>query len=375
MIGILARWLAKDRVRGQLCLLYLVVVLIAGLWPLNPSPRNDVNWLGNRHGLRFGPAGIVISPATFQWPTAPSGSNCSLEVYVQPGRNRAANSILTFYTPKAPQRFRVFEWRSSTLLLYSDFRSIHREMDIANAFRPGAPVLITITSGSQGTIVYLNGVPAQTSHHMPLSQGDFSGQLILGTSPVSDAAWKGELLGLAIYKRELTRSQVLRHFAGWSTAGNPDTGPQEGAAALYTFREGFGTVVHNQLKNAAPDLYIPRSFQVPHKPVLRAPWAEFEWNRNYAQDIIINVAGFVPFGFLLCAYLSSKLEKQWAGLSALTLGVITSVTIEFLQVYLPTRTSSMTDVMTNTVGAALGILLYTFGLKYHSADNGAMDRL
>jgi VanZ like family len=231
-------------------------------------------------------------------------------------------------------------------------------------------LLITITASSFGTVVYLNGVPAQASRRMRLSRGDFSGQLILGTSPVSDANWVGELFGLAIYNRGLTKPEVLRHFVGWSTAGSPDTGPREGTVALYTFHEGSGNLVHDQLKTA-PDLYIPKSFEVPHKPLLLAPWADFDWSRNYAEDTFINVAGFVPFGLLLCAYASSKLDMRRAGLSALMLGVVTSLAIEVLQVYLPTRTSSMTDVMTNTIGTALGILLYRSAFRRHFPDNEA----
>jgi hypothetical protein len=362
-------WFAKHW--GTACLAYLIVILIAGLWPFDPFPGNDVTWLQDRNGLRFGPAGIVISSANFQWPPAERTSDCSLELYLEPYTNLGSNSILTFYTPEAPQRLRIFEWRRSVLLVYRDVGSLHREIDVEHAFRPGTPTLIAITSGLRGTLVYLNGKLAEASHGLSLSLSDLSGQMILGTSPVTDANWAGEVHGVAMYKRQLAPDEIARHFTAWMTAANPGTSQTEGAAALYTFRERSGRVVRDDL-SSAPDLEIPRTFQIPHKPVLLAPWKDFEWTPSYFQDVVINIFGFAPFGFLLCAYFNSTRSLRWAVTASLGLGFVTSLTIEVLQVWLPTRFSSSTDVITNTIGTALGVLLFSLaGSRQQKEPNPA----
>jgi hypothetical protein len=350
----------EKKALAVLCLLIVVVILAAGLWPFNPFPRNRVDWLERENGLRFDGRGVVFG----SWNAAASADgggqwNGTLELWLQPGPNRGHEGVvLAFYQPGAPERFKLFQWRDSILLLYKDDNlSPHREIDVDDAFHPETRLLITVTSGTQGTSVYLNGALAQTSRRFALSPADLSGQLVLGTSPVNNVAWTGRLRGLAFYGHELTAAQVARHLDAWSRGEDPQAAAAEGAVALYTFNEHSGNVVHDRL-GRGPDLDIPKAFRILHKPLLEMPWRDFHWNRENAQEIAINIAGFVPFGFFLCAYLSANPLRRHAALATIVSGAALSVAIEILQAYLPTRTSSMADVVTNTLGTSLGVLLF-----------------
>ena len=63
----------------------------------------------------------------------------------------------------------------------------------------------------------------------------------------------------------------------------------------------------------------------------------------------------MPLGFLLCGYLTRSRGK--AILYATWCGGTLSFVIEVLQVYVPQRYSGVTDIITNTTGAAIGAIL------------------
>jgi glycopeptide antibiotics resistance protein len=74
-------------------------------------------------------------------------------------------------------------------------------------------------------------------------------------------------------------------------------------------------------------------------------------------DIAVNIAAFMPLGFLLSALLWSSTSCQRPMLTTILLGALLSLTIEVLQVYIPQRFSGMTDIITNTMGTSMGAIL------------------
>jgi glycopeptide antibiotics resistance protein len=105
-----------------------------------------------------------------------------------------------------------------------------------------------------------------------------------------------------------------------------------------------------------PNLVIPERFYVLHRKFLTDP---VTLQRSDLADAVINIIGFVPFGFLVSLYLSQKASLSRAQTIhwALVLGGMTSFLIEFLQAYLPTRDSSYLDLINNILGTMVGALL------------------
>lgn len=73
-------------------------------------------------------------------------------------------------------------------------------------------------------------------------------------------------------------------------------------------------------------------------------------------DATINIAGYVPLGFLTAlAMLRSGWARGAVGLAALAGGLL-ALAMEFLQIYLPRRVPSNMDLALNTAGALAGAL-------------------
>lgn len=77
------------------------------------------------------------------------------------------------------------------------------------------------------------------------------------------------------------------------------------------------------------------------------------WNWS---DLIMNVLMFVPFGFVYQLTRPRGAPPDWP--RVLILGAALSGTIELLQLFLPTRYTSLLDLASNTVGAALGAWVF-----------------
>ncbi|MFM2407371.1 MAG: hypothetical protein RL358_113 [Pseudomonadota bacterium] len=76
-----------------------------------------------------------------------------------------------------------------------------------------------------------------------------------------------------------------------------------------------------------------------------------------AFDALLNIISYIPLGLLLGLTLRARLGALASLLVACFLGLALSASMEFLQMYLPSRTSSNLDLLTNVSGTLLGALL------------------
>jgi VanZ family protein len=357
------RTILEKKTIAATCFGILCAMIVAAFWPFTLHPTNHVAWLSDENGLRFNGGGIILSPKNFEFAGSQSPAGASLELWLEPSQDKYSTALLSFSSPVNPERFRLRQSHDFLLVLQESFASSrHIAMTwlwIPHVFQAHKRRFIVITSGVQGTTVYLDGVPAETSSTFKLGSEDFSGQLILGASPTAYDTWRGKLLGLALFGRELTSAQVLERYHAWLN-GRAEEVKSDQPAAIYTFAERSGSVAHNQVVSG-PDLAIPVSFSVPYKPFLKLPWREFYPNQAYLRDVLINIAGFVPLGFFFCMLFSSSEANRKVVIATIILGAIFSLTIEVLQGFIPMRDSGTTDIITNTLGTTLGALLYREG--------------
>jgi len=349
----------SPRMLGSVCGLVLCGILIAGLWPFH-GPRNDVAWLPESNGLTVGPHGSLVSAGEFESRKSNIDSSCTIELWLHPAVVAGSGTILAFYHPSD------FSVSLALRQSLSDLRvevgrqdNGHSPIYLPRIFLSQTPVLVSITSGARGTTAYVDGREFErfTTYHV--QEEDVSGKLLVGNTPSGTHEWSGRLLALAVYNQELSPQEVLEHYESWTTHKASGLRESAHAVAFYPFNESRGTIAHNQV-DAATDLLIPEKFFVVHEKFLAWPWNEFYLGRNYWKNVAINIGGFIPFGLSFCAYLSAVRITSRPILVTVILGFVVSLTIEFLQAFLPTRDSGLTDVMTNTLGTAVGAVLYQY---------------
>jgi VanZ family protein len=350
-----------------ICLSVLCCILVAGLWPFH-APRNEVTWLKERNGLLFGKHGTIVSEGSFEASASRGDNSCTLEMWLEPTRVDSGGMILAFYWPVSRDvPFAVRQYRGGGLVLE---RGSHSDLAkragtyVGDVFKRFKPVFITISSGEAGAATYVDGTLVKNFPRFAFSRGDLTGELIIGNAASTTYTWPGQFKGLAVYDRELTAGEVSQHYAAWTKGGQADLAKNGGVVALYLFNEGSGNVVHSQVASA-PDLLIPERFLVVHKWFLEPFWKEFRPVWSYWKDLAINVAGFIPLGFFFYSYFSFVRRIKHPALVTIAVGFLVSLTIEVLQAFLPTRDSGTTDLITNTFGTVLGVILFGWTMRHN----------
>jgi hypothetical protein len=355
---------AYARFISVLCVYILCAILVAGLWPFH-APKNETNWLENKNGLQFGRHGSILSARKFQAAASNEDTSGSLEVWLEPSGLHKKQTILAFDSSEhLGDPFSVVQ-REDALLIQRynvDNQGISRTavFEVPGVFRAQKSVFATITLGRGRTSVYIDGAPALLFPILGASANNLTGRLVLANATTANNSWSGDIFGVAIYQKELTAAQVRQHYESWRVAGKPEITYDEAPVAIYLFNERRGRIVHNQL-DVTTDLLLPTHYFVLHPSFLAPAWLRYRYGWpgwSYWQDVLVNIVGFVPVGFLLLNYLSVVRPLKRPVATAIILGLLLSLAIETLQSFLPTRDSDMTDLITNTLGTAVGVILY-----------------
>jgi hypothetical protein len=353
-----------SRVVSLLCSLTFGIVLMAGLWPFYP-PRNEAKWVENENAIRFGRYASLLSISDFSTNKSNDDGLGSIEVWLTPTVLHSSKTILAFESAEHPgDPFRLIQSDNDLVVQQHnvDEHGICRtaQLSLRDVFRPNERIFVAITLGRHQTNVYIRGVLALASPILGASTKNLTGRLVVGNSPNSNNSWSGDMSGLAIYHRQLTAFQVAEHYRSWATVQKPHISQDEAPVAVYLFNEHNGTVIHNQL-DAGTDLLLPARFALLHPPFLDPVWRRFRFGWpgwGFWSDVLVNIGGFVPIGFLLLAYLSVLESVKRPAATTILLGFLLSLSIESLQWFLPTRDSDMTDLMNNTLGTIVGVSFY-----------------
>ncbi len=344
-------------------ILILAGVLYFGLIPKGFDFKNRVLWLKNRSGLHFSPYGIAYTQLPFgkMREIMAAVTDFSIEIAIRPEESQkdGFRFILSIFDGKARDQLLVGQWRSYLIVMngddYDHTRNLPRiSFDIAG-YRNNT-VFLTITSGKDGTQIYLNGQLSKTRANLQLQypSGPKS-RLVLANSVFGHNSWVGNVYSLAIYGSALSEGDIAAHYSDWLADSRFIYEPQQMPVSLYRFDENQGYQVddHGLAGNL---LLIPKRRVSLKKQFLSPPWHKFRLNQSLLSDVFINLLGFIPLGAVLVIVLSNtgRLSSRWVLVMTVAIGFILSLMIEGIQAWMPSRSSNLHDLIFNTIGGLLG---------------------
>jgi hypothetical protein len=104
-------------------------------------------------------------------------------------------------------------------------------------------------------------------------------------------------------------------------------------------------------------LYFPKNIVLVNAAINLIPFSEGILNVRSILDWFVNLLGFIPFGFLLII----NLNKRLTVLKAMALCALLSLSIETGQLFLTERVTEIEDLILNSAGGLLGVLI---GIQY-----------
>lgn len=338
-----------------ICIALTLGLLFAGLWPFRFRTVNNVRWIEGEPGLRFEPFGIVSGKE----PLFGAGGAVDLslpftlrmEVLPREEPSGSLPRILSAYDVEGRELFFLGQWRAALVLRILEgerlYRLKYRETG-AGGLQKNVTHSIVLRSDHRVLTLFVDGAPAKTR-----SGVDFSllmgkrapAWMILGNSPTGETPWRGDLHSLSFYQEALSPGDI--------------ESPGKTSVLHYGFSEGSGVVCRGGT-DSRYNLVIPSLFRAPKKGILVPPWQVQKFDRSFWKDVFVNILGFIPFGFAVFSWAGNSGERRsrMAMAIALLSGAGISLFIELLQVVLPTRDSSLTDVINNVLGTYIGARMF-----------------
>ena len=350
-----------------ICLLMVVGILVLGLNPEDFKFTNNVTWLHPSAGLAFGKYGLAYSEP-FDWSNLGHGRaandewSLELALKVDHKPQEGFSFIFTLHDGDDQSQVMLGQWQHYLILMRGDDYDHSRKLPrLTYDMTPhlSRKSLLSICSGPNGTRLYVNGnlVKANQALKLPLPGQNGGVRFTVGNSVYGIHSWQGHVYGLALYSHALEADQAVRHFRQWQASETFTYAIQGNPALLYLMSEGQGAQAGEQVAGVH-HLVIPPLMPVLKKDVLGFPYTAFKFNYFFIEDFVINLVGFMPFGFILTITLAGLKGKanQYRVMWAVAAGLLLSLFIEVTQAWLPSRTSSLIDLVLNTTGTWLGAI-------------------
>ncbi|PIE73935.1 MAG: hypothetical protein CSA20_00400 [Deltaproteobacteria bacterium] len=329
------------RISRALLLPILVLMLYAGLQQKGYDYNNGLRWDPQSGGYVFTRNSIAYTKErTFFFEER---GDLTIELLVKPlfQTYPSFQFLLLLYGEGSDDQLLIGQWNRSLVVMNgADYSNKKREPKLYVPLGEGeGPRKVRVVSDSSGVSVYLDDRLAMESRQarLHLPKGRDGCRIVLGNSISGRNPWYGVLYRLGFFGED---GRELRYnFSALAEGG---------------IQEQFGR---------GPEILLPARIPVLDKRILLWP-KDVGMVRHGLMllDIAVNFIGFVPLGILLPIVVdgicSGKKISPFLVSFFLVLGF--SLFIEVAQSFLSSRHSSLLDLLVNTGGGLVGILVVLF---------------
>jgi len=340
-----------------------VAILFFGLRPRGYHFSNDVTWLSKSPGIRFKGYGIAYTePFKVMKKAGDINANgFSIEVALKPSiyHENRFNFLFSIHNGDDGKQLVFGQYGSSLIVMNGDDYDYSRKtkrITIKLSKDLAIAQFVTVTTGKDGTSIYLDGrlISTQRGLTLKIPEGE-NARLLLGNSVYGKNGWQGDVVGLTVYWHPLSEQDVETHFEHWFKDRSFLFSEKYKPDMLYVFDEKNGEVVMNRAgKNI--DFHIPSKMKIFKNKILSFSWSSLTFNAEFFEDVMINLIGFIPLGFFLKAtFVKAGGSYERHGiLITVVLCFFVSLFIEIYQAWIPSRSSDVLDLALNTLGGGVG---------------------
>ncbi len=271
---------------------------------------------------------------------------------------------MVFHNGNDSEQLLVGQWRSSIVVMNgNDYANKQKtpKLYIKEGLPSHKTRYLTITTGLDGTCVYLEGQLVRKRRNLLLKipTGTVETTLVLGNSVNGRHPWKGEFYGFVLFPFQLNAKDIVIHHDEWMKSNSFSSFKKYSPSIMYMFDENSG---HKALDHSSGGhhLNLPAQFRILQKEILGIPQRTDLTTKSSIQDILLNLLGFIPFAIALNAVFlhANRWTAKHGALLTLLLCFTISLSIELIQAEMPSRSSQLIDLILNTLGSGLGLVVF-----------------
>ena len=346
-----------------LTIFVVMIALFFGLRPKGGSSANDVRWLADQDGIRFQGRGMAFIENLDLALKDRHETHFTIEMAVTPskGRLRGYNPLLVMHSGHDQNQMTIWQYSQSLIVMNGDDynnRQRRARLVARDVFSRQKTRFVTVVSGPRGTRLHVDGdlVAAKKDMYLALPPRESNLRLVLGNSVYANQGWRGDIHGLTITGIAFDEEAVKLRHERWLADRSFNFIQPDSQKPLFTFNAGAADRLIKPPTNQS--LRVPERLVALEKRFLGSKWGRLKWDRTTVLDIVINIVGFIPIGIVLYGFLQSlagPTNRQGIAVAVL-LCLMVSLFIELTQALIPSRISSLRDLILNTFGGWVGIV-------------------